>query len=95
MYDAWTLLHHVYCEQNAMKEKYNELLKIVVKLLEKNLEEQNTKTMGEISKRTSSKKIQCQFFNRGYCREGIGFTFTHPKEDCVALWNRLGVRGGY
>ena len=45
MYDAWTLLHHVYCEQNAMKEKYNELLKIVVKLFEKNLEEQNTKTM--------------------------------------------------
>ena len=42
MYDAWTLLHQVINEQNAMKEKFNELLKIVVRLLEEKMEEKNT-----------------------------------------------------
>ena len=42
MYDAWTMLHQVINEQNAMKEKFNELLKIVVRLLEEKMEEKNT-----------------------------------------------------
>ena len=41
MYDAWSLLNQVVSEQNAMKEKFNELLTVVVKLLEQKMEEEN------------------------------------------------------
>ena len=83
MYDAWTLLHQVINEQNAMKAKFNELLKIVVRLLEEKMEEENTESKDKPSRNKSlSKDTKCKFFNRGFCRDGMGCDFIHPKEDC-------------
>ena len=29
-----------------------------------------------------SKDTKCKFFNGGFCRDGMGCDFIHPKEDC-------------
>ena len=85
MYDAWTLLHQVIDEQNAMKEKFNELLRIVVRLLEEKMEGENTESKDKPSRNKSLSKVtKCMFFNRGFCRDGMECDFIHPKEDCLA-----------
>ena len=83
MFDAWTLLQQVVNEQNEMKEKFNYLLRVVVKLLEQKMEEENNEHQETIQRKKSvSKKIKCKFFNKGFCRDGIECDFFHPEEDC-------------
>ena len=83
MFDAWALLQQVVNEQNEMKEKFNYLLRVVVKLLEQKMEEENNEPQETFQRKKSlSKKFKCKFFNKGFCRDGIGCDFFHPEEDC-------------
>ena len=36
----------------------------------------------ENRKEPKTKSILCNFFNRGFCKEGVHCPFNHPKDDC-------------
>ena len=59
------------------REKFNEFLNIVVKLLEQKLEEEYSKSKDSTLRK---KNIKCKFFNKGFSRHGSGCDFFNLKE---------------
>ena len=61
-----------------MKEKFNDLNKLVGEILEAWKYDLNKKIDKE-----KKPNIRCKFFNKGFCREGSACNYSHPEEDCV------------
>ena len=58
---------------------HQEEIEGVLQLMEEmKLDGQSTENRKELK----TKSILCNFFNRGFCKEGVHCAFNHPKDDC-------------
>lgn len=78
MDNPWAMLYNMQNEQNILREKYDNLLDIVEKLLAA-LSESELK---RIESKKLKKSMKCKYFNRGYCKEGSSCDFVHPQSIC-------------
>jgi hypothetical protein len=76
-YNVWNMLNYLQHENYVLKEKCNQLHKLVGEVFEfvktgaKQAFEQNLK-----------KEKRCKYQNRGFCKEGSRCIFVHYKEVC-------------
>ena len=78
MDNPWAMLYNMQNEQNILREKYDNLLDIVEKLLAALSESE----LQRIERKKLKKSIKCKYFNRGYCKEGSSCDFVHPQSIC-------------